>query len=120
MAAELDQLVEQFRQRPLDQEYPYLWLDALVIKNREGGRVVNVALVLAIGVNAEGYREILGMDFVTSEDGAGWLAFLRGLVSRGLGGVSLVTFRRPFGLARRYCLDPARGGLAALSDSLHG
>jgi transposase-like protein len=91
MARELDEVVEQFRQRPLEQDFPYLWLDALVIKSREGGRVVNVAVVLAQGVNGEGYREILGMDVVTSEDGAGWLAFLRGLVSRGLRGVRLVT-----------------------------
>ncbi len=91
MAKELDEVVEQFRQRPLEQEYPYLWLDALVIKSREGGRVVNVAVVLAQGVNHEGYREILGMDVVTREDGAGWLAFLRGLVSRGLRGVRLAT-----------------------------
>lgn len=91
MAAELDEVVEQFRERPLEGEYPYLWLDALVIKSREEGRVVNVAVVLAQGVNQEGYREILGMDVVTTEDGAGWLAFLRGLVSRGLKGVHLVT-----------------------------
>ena len=62
----------------------------LVVKSREEGRIVNVAVVQAIGVNAEGYCEILGVDVITTEDGAGWLAFLRGLVSRGLSGVSLV------------------------------
>lgn len=91
MARGLDEIVAQFRERPLEQAFPYLWLDALVIKSREGGRVVNVAVVLAIGVNQDGYREILGLDVITSEDGAGWLAFLRGLVSRGLQGVGLVT-----------------------------
>ena len=71
--------------------YPFLWLDALVLKSREGGRVVNVAVVVAVGVNDDGKREILGVDVVTSEDGAGWLAFLRSLVSRGLEGVACVT-----------------------------
>ena len=68
-----------------------VWLDAMVLKSREGGRVVNVALVLAVGVNDDGKREILGVDVVTTEDGAGWLAFLRSLVSRGLSGVASVT-----------------------------
>jgi transposase-like protein len=91
MAQTLDATVEAFRNRPLEAgPYPFLWLDALVIKSREEGRIVNVAVVQAIGVNAEGYREILGVDVITSEDGAGWLAFLRSLVSRGLTGVALV------------------------------
>ena len=91
MAKCLDEHVEDFRHRPLEGAYPFLWLDALVLKSREGGRVVNVAVVVAVGVNDEGKREILGVDVVTSEDGAGWLAFLRGLISRGLGGVACVT-----------------------------
>lgn len=91
MAQSLDGMVEAFRNRPLDGgPYPFVWLDAMVVKSREEGRIVNVAIVQAIGVNAEGYREILGVDVITTEDGAGWLAFLRGLVSRGLSGVSLV------------------------------
>lgn len=91
MARSLDSTVEDFRNRPLDGgPYPYLWLDALVVKCREGGRVVPVSVVLATGVNADGRREILGLDVVTTEDGAGWLAFLRSLVSRGLSGVQLV------------------------------
>ena len=64
--------------------------DALFHKVREGGRVVSVATVIATGVNAEGHREILGVDVFTTEDGAGWTAFLRGLVARGLSGVALV------------------------------
>lgn len=71
--------------------YRYLWLDALEIRCREGGRVVSVAVVLAVAVNGDGRREILGVDVFTSETGAGWTAFLRGLVSRGLSGVLLVT-----------------------------
>lgn len=91
MAKSLDETVEAFRNRPLDAgPYPFVWLDAMEIKSREEGRVVNVTAVMAIGVNADGHREILGVDVITTEDGAGWLAFLRGLVSRGLTGVQLV------------------------------
>jgi transposase-like protein len=67
-----------------------VWLDALTQKVREAGRIVNVAVVVATGVNANGNREVLGMDVITTEDGAGWLAFLRSLVARGLSGVQLV------------------------------
>ena len=92
LAKSLDQIVEEFRTRPLDgAPYAYLTLDALVVKCREGGRTVNACVVHAVGVNAEGFRESLGLDVVTSEDGAAWLAFIRGLVARGLGGVKLVS-----------------------------
>ena len=91
MATELDETVAEFRNRPLDAgPYTYVWMDALTQKVREGGRIVNVAVVTATGVNADGHREILGVDVITTEDGAGWLAFLRGLVARGLSGTSLV------------------------------
>ncbi|HEX3565400.1 MAG TPA: IS256 family transposase [Acidimicrobiales bacterium] len=91
MAKSLDKVVEAFRSRPLDAgPYTYVWMDALTQKVREGGRIVNVAVVVATGVNANGNREVLGMDVITTEDGAGWLAFLRSLVARGLSGVALV------------------------------
>jgi putative transposase len=91
MARELDELVATFRTRPLDAgPYAYLWIDAQTQRCRDGGRVVNVATITAIGVNAEGYREVLGCDVITTEDGAGWTAFLRDLVARGLSGVRLV------------------------------
>ncbi len=91
LAIELDEIVEQFRSRPLDSgPYTYVWVDALTQRSREGGRIVNVAVVIAIGVTAEGKREILGFDLVTTEDGAGWTAFLRSLVARGLSKVQLV------------------------------
>jgi transposase-like protein len=91
MAGELDELVTEFRNRPLDAgPYTYVWMDALTQKVREGGRIINVAVVIAVGVNRDGHREILGLDVITTEDGAGWLAFLRGLVARGLAGTSLV------------------------------
>jgi putative transposase len=92
MAAELDDMVAGFRARKLDAgPYTFLWLDALTQKVREGGRTVNVHALIATAVNADGKREILGIDVASSEDGAGWLAFLRGLVARGLSGVQLVT-----------------------------
>ena len=92
MAAELDEMVTSFRSRPLDAgPYAFVWIDALTQKVREGGRTVNVHALIATGVNADGKREILGLDVASSEDGAGWLAFLRGLAARGLSGVQLVT-----------------------------
>jgi transposase-like protein len=88
MAADLDEQVAAFRSRPLDAG-PYLFLaaDALVLKVREQGRVVNVHALIAVGVNADGHRELLGLQVSSAEDGAGWLAFFRDLVARGLSGV---------------------------------
>ena len=92
MAKELDEAVEAFRTRPLDAgPYTFVAADALVLKVRENGRVVGVHSLIATGVNAEGYREILGIQVSSAEDGAGWLAFFRDLVARGLSGVGLVT-----------------------------
>jgi transposase-like protein len=92
MAKDLDEQVETFRTRPLDGgPYTFVAADALVLKVRENGRIANVHALLATGVNADGYREILGLHVSTSEDGAGWLAFFRDLAARGLSGVALVT-----------------------------
>jgi transposase-like protein len=92
MAKDLDAQVQAFRTRPLDAgPYTFVAADALVLKVREGGRTVNVHALLAVGVNAEGYREILGLQVTSAEDGAGWLAFFRDLTARGLSGVALVT-----------------------------
>ena len=92
MAKDLDEQVEAFRTRPLDAgPYTFLAADALVLKVREGGRTVNVHALLAVGVNADGYREILGLHVTSAEDGAGWLGFFRDLTARGLSGVALVT-----------------------------
>jgi transposase-like protein len=90
ICSELDPAVEAFRQRPLTLPYPYVWLDALDMKCREEGSGVGVSVVVATGVSSEGRREVLGVDVFTSEDGAAWLAFLRGLKARGLSGVRLV------------------------------
>jgi transposase-like protein len=93
MAKELDAHVEEFRTRRLNDAGPFTFVaaDALVVKVREGGRVVGVHALVATGVNGDGHREILGLQVTTSEDGAGWLAFFRDLVARGLSGVKLVT-----------------------------
>lgn len=92
MAKDLDAQVEDFRTRPLDAgPYTFLAADALMMKVREGGRVVQVAVMVATAVNADGYREILGVQVASAESGAGWLTFFRDLVARGLSGVKLVT-----------------------------
>src|SRR5919112_1598141 len=92
MARDLDDQVADFRHRPLDAgPYTFVAADALVLKVREGGRVVNVHALVATGVNADGHREILGLQVTSAEDGAGWLAFFRDLTARGLTGVALVT-----------------------------
>jgi transposase-like protein len=91
LCQELDQEVQRFRSRPLAGPSPYLWLDATFVKVREQGRVVSAAVVIAVGVNAAGQREVLGVDVGPSEDGQFWLRFLRDLVGRGLTGVQLVT-----------------------------
>lgn len=92
MARSLDERVQAFLNRPLEgAPYKYIWLDGTALKCRELGVVENVSAVLAVGVNGEGYREILGMEVFTAESEAGWTEFLRGLVARGLSGVEMVT-----------------------------
>ncbi|UTX34982.1 IS256 family transposase [Micrococcus luteus] len=93
MAADLDEHVESFRHRPLDEAGPFTFVaaDALTMKVREGGRVVNAVVLLATGVNGDGHREVLGMRVATSETGAAWNEFFADLVARGLAGVRLVT-----------------------------
>jgi putative transposase len=109
LAKSLDGAVEEFRSRPLDAgPYRFVQADALTIKVREGGRTVIVHGLIATGVNAGGKREILGFDVTSAEDGAGWLAFFRGLVARGLSGVVLVTS------------DAHRGLVAAIAATLPG
>ena len=90
ISKQLDDFVKEFKNRRLEGEYPYLWLDATFPKIREGGRVCSMALVIAVGVNQSGEREVLGFDVGMSEDGAFWEEFLRRLVARGLKGVKLV------------------------------
>ncbi len=109
MAKDLDGQVAAFLNRRLDQgPYTFVAADALVLKVREGGRVARVHALVATGVNADGYREVLGIDVTTSEDGAGWLQFFRGLTARGLTGVKLVT------------ADAHAGLVAAIAATLPG
>ena len=90
ICAELDPLVEAFRTRPLVGAHPYVWVDATYHKVRVDGHVTSQATVVAVGVTAEGERQVLGIDVGPSEDRAFWTAFLRSLVKRGLKGVRLV------------------------------
>ena len=87
----IDAKSEAWRNRPIEGEHPYVFLDGIVMKRAWAGEVRNVSLLVAIGVNAEGYREILGICEGAKEDKSGWSAFLRHLVDRGLKGVELVT-----------------------------
>ena len=93
MASELDEHVEQFRHRPLDAAGPFTFVaaDALTMKLREGGRVINAVVLIATGVNGDGHREVLGMRVATAETGPVWNEFFADLVARGLTGVRLVT-----------------------------
>ncbi len=93
MAADLDEHVEAFRHRPLGDAGPFTFVaaDALTMKVREGGRVINAVVLVATGVNADGRREVLGLRVATSETGAAWNSFFADLVARGLSGVRLVT-----------------------------
>ena len=90
LCKELETSVEEFRNRPIVGSHPYIWLDATFPKVREGGRVQGMAFVVAMAVNEDGTRHILGFDIGMSESGAFWEEFLRSLVNRGLSGVKLV------------------------------
>ncbi|MBB6181898.1 transposase-like protein, partial [Rhizobium flavum] len=79
-----------FLDRPIEGEWPYLWIDATYLKVRRGGRIVSVAVIIAVGVNTDGRREVVGMEIGTSEAEAIWTEFLRKLTRRGLRGVKLV------------------------------
>jgi transposase-like protein len=90
LCAEIDERVRDFLARPIEGDWPYLWLDATYVKVREAGRIVSVAVTIAVGVNADGRREVLGMAVGSSEAETFWLDFLRSLKRRGLAGVKLV------------------------------
>ena len=90
LCGEIDERVNAFLDRPIEGDWPYLWLDATDVKVREAGRIVSVAVTVAVGVNTDGRREVLGMDIGHSEAETFWTAFLRKLARRGLRGVKLV------------------------------
>lgn len=87
---DIDGWVKDFLERPIEGDWPYLWLDATYVKVRKGGRVVSVAVIIACAVNSDGRREIIGMGIGESEAKAFWLTFLLSLKERGLQGVKLV------------------------------
>lgn len=90
LCQEIDERVGAFLDRPIEGEWPYLWIDATYVKVRSEGRIVSVAVIVAVGVNSDGRREVLGMDVGPSEAETFWTAFLRKLARRGLRGVKLV------------------------------
>jgi putative transposase len=90
LCEEIDERVNAFLARPIEGEWPYLWIDATYLKTREAGRIVSIAVILAVGVNADGRREVLGIATGASEAEPFWTAFLRSLADRGLRGVKLV------------------------------
>jgi putative transposase len=112
MATDLDEHVREFRTRPLHEAGPFTFVacDALMMKVREGGRVVNTAVLVATGVNGDGHREVLGMQVATSETGPAWNMFFADLVARGLTGVRLITSDAHAGL-----VDAMRANFAGAS-----
>src|SRR3954449_3890739 len=90
LCGEIDDKVKAFLSRPIEGDWPYLWIDATYLKVRQNGRIVSVAVIVAVGVNTDGRREVLGMDIGPSEAEPFWTAFLRKLARRGLRGVKLV------------------------------
>jgi len=90
LCEEIDDRVKTFLERPIEGDWPYIWIDATYLKVRQNGRIVSVAVIIAVGVNADGRREVLGMDIGASEAAPFWTEFLRKLTRRGLRGVKLV------------------------------
>jgi len=90
LCAEIDERVQTFLNRPIEGDWPYLWIDATYVKTREAGRIVSVAVIVAVAVNTDGQRQVLGMKVGASEAEPFWTEFLRGLTRRGLRGVKLV------------------------------
>ena len=90
LCGELDERVHAFLERPIEGDWPYLWIDATYVKTREAGRIVSVAVIIAVAVNTDGQRQVLGMKVGASEAEPFWTDFLRSLTRRGLRGVKLV------------------------------
>ncbi len=107
LCEEIDDKVEAFLSRPIEGDWPYLWIDATYVKVRQSGRIVSVAVIIAVGVNSDGRREVLGMDIGPSEAETFWTEFLRKLARRGLRGVKLVIS------------DAHEGIKAAVAKALH-
>ncbi len=108
LCKDIDERVGSFLERPLEGEWPYLWLDATYLKQRQGGRIVSVAAIIAVAANTDGRREIIGLSIGDSEAMVFWMEFLRSLVKRGLKGVKLVVS------------DAHEGLKAAIQKALNG
>src|SRR5690242_20384551 len=122
LCKEIDERVHAFLDRPLAGEWPYLWLDATYLKQREGGRIVSVAAIIAVAANNDGRREIVGLHIGPSEAETFWSTFLKSLARRGLRGVKLVISDAHEGLkaAIRRVLDRAQASamLRHVADQL--
>lgn len=122
LCEEIDGKIKTFLTRPFEGDWPYLWLDATYLKVRRDGRIVSVAAIIAVGVNCDGRREVLGLEIGASEAETFWTEFLRKLTRRGLRGVKLVIFdapRRPEGRRGRLALHrPRQAGKERLHREL--
>ena len=118
LCEDIDVRVKMFLNRPIEGSWPYLWIDATYIKVREGGRIVSVAVIIAVAVNTDGRREVLGMQVGASEAEPFWTKFLRSLMNRGLRGVKLVDLRLSRGPQGRR-QEGAPRELATLPRALH-
>ena len=118
LCSEIDEKVQAFLNRPIEGDWPYLWIDATYVKVRQSGRIVSVAVIVAVGVNADGRREVLGMAIGPSEAETFWTDFLRTLARRGLRGIKLVISDAHEGIKAAIAKVLPRH-MAALSGSLH-
>lgn len=118
LCEEIDGKVKAFLDRPIEGDWPYLWIDASYLKVRRGGRIVSVAVIIAVGVNADGRREVLGMEVGTSEAEPIWTEFLRKLTRRGLRGVKLVVSDAHEGIKAAVTQGAVRD-MAALPGPFH-
>ena len=114
LCVEIDDKVQTFLNRPLEADWPYVWLDATYVKVRQAGRIVSVAVIIAVGVNSGGRREVLGMDIGPSEAETFWTEFLRKLARRGLRGVKLVISDAHEGLKAAIARSSMPPGSAAV------
>lgn len=105
LCAEIDERVQTFLHRPIEGDWPYLWIDATYLKVRQAGRIVSVAAIIAIGANSDGRREVLGMQVGASEAEPFWTDFLRSLTHRGLRGVKLVLHFQTASNQSESCVD---------------
>jgi putative transposase len=118
LCEEIDEKVQAFLDRPIEGDWPYLWIDATYVKVRQNGRIVSVAVIIAVGVNSDGRREVLGMEIGASEAETFWTAFLRKLARRGLERTFIVSDKRSLSGVKLVISDSHEGIKAAVSKVL--